>query len=193
MQRLQSLRILAKRATRLAPLRALPLLALPLLALAGCTPDPEERAPQCPKALLRPDASSFTRYDGNGTDLRNLVLSARLTDVQGACKGLLGHSGLTAHAHVEMQLTRGPAARSNEVDVPYIVAVTKGSQVLDRREKQQHVVFPPNVDTVQVKGDDVFFTFPTHRGLGGDQYSIFMLLQLTPAELTANQAALQGH
>ena len=165
-----------------------------MLALAGCTPDPEERAPACPKALLRPDASSFTRYDGNGTDLRNLVLSARLTDVEGACKGLLGHSGLTAHAHLLMQLTRGPAAHSNEVDIPYVVAVMKGDHVLDWREKVQHVVFPPNVDTVKVTGDDVYFNFPTRRGLGGDQYGIFMLLQLTPAELAANQAALAaGH
>ena len=158
--------------------------------LAGCTPDPEERAPQCPTAMLRPDASSFTRYDGRGTDLANLVLSGRLTDVKGACKGLLGHKALTAHAHAEMELTRGPAAAGRDVDVPYIVAVTKDGQVLEEREKVQHVTFPPNVDTVQVTGEDINFAFPTRRGLGGEKYTIYILFRLSPEELAANRRAL---
>ena len=161
-----------------------------LLLTAGCTPDPDEKAPQCPIAQTRPDASTLTRYDGRGTDLSNLVLSGRLTDIKGACKGLLGHKDLTAHAHAEMELTRGPAATSREVDVPYIVGVTKNGQVLDRREKLQHVTFPPNVDTVQVTGDDVNFAFPTTRGLGGEKYTIYFLFSLSPEELAANRRAL---
>jgi hypothetical protein len=158
--------------------------------VAGCTPDPEERAPQCPTAMLRPDASSLTRYDGRGTDLANLVLSGRLTNIKGACKGLLGHHELTAHAHAEMELTRGPAATGRDVDVPYIVAVVKDGQVLEERDKVQHVTFPPNVDTVQVTGEDINFSFPTRRGLGGEKYTIYILFRLSPEELAANRRAL---
>jgi hypothetical protein len=165
-------------------------LAAALLLAAGCTPDPEERAPQCPTAMLRPDAASFTRYDGRGTDLANLVLSGRLVDIQGACKGLLGHKALTAHANAIMELTRGPAATGRDVDVPYIVAVTKDGRPVDRREKQQHVTFPPNVDTVQATTDDVNFAFPTTRGLGGEKYAIYFLFALSPEELAANRRAL---
>ena len=161
-----------------------------LLLLTACTPDPEERAPRCPNALLRPDASTLTRYDGRGTDLANLVLSGRLVDIKGACKGLLGHKALTAHAHGEMVLTRGPAATGRDVDVPYIVAVTKDGRPVDRREKLQHVTFPPNVDTVQVTTDDVNFAFPTIRGLGAEKYTIYFLFSLSPEELAANQRAL---
>lgn len=164
-----------------------------LLALAGCEADPEEKAPQCPVALLRPDAATLTRYNGHGTDLTDLVLTGRLLDVKGACEGLLGHSDLKAHAHIEMQLTRGPAASGREADVPYIVAIMKQGQVLDRRERVQHVVFPPNVDTVQISGDDIYFNFPTNRGLGGEKYTIYWLFELTPAELAANQHALGTH
>jgi hypothetical protein len=166
-------------------------LAVPaLLALAACTPDPDEKAPQCPVALTRPDASTFTRYDGHGTDLTNLVLSGRLQDIKGACKGLLGHNQLTVHAHAEMVLTRGPAAAGREADVPYIVAVMKHDQVLDERQYTQHVTFPPNVDTVQVTGDERYFNIPTRRGLGGQDYAIYVLFALTPEELAANQNAL---
>ncbi len=166
------------------------LVAAILLPLAACTPDPDEKAPQCPVALLRPDASTLTRYDGHGTDLTNLVLSGRLQDIKGACRGLLGHNKLTAVAHAEMVLTRGPAAPGRDVDVPYIVAVMKKDQLLDRREYTQHVTFPPNVDTVQVTGQDIPFDFPTRRGLGGQTYTIYFLFALTPEELAANQHAL---
>jgi len=166
------------------------LIVAALLALGACTPDPDEKAPQCPVALLRPDASTLTRYDGHGTDLTNLVLSGRLQDIKGTCRGLLGHNKLTALAHAEMVLTRGPAAPGRDVDVPYIVAVMKQDQVLDERQYTQHVTFPPNVDTVQVTGQEIPFDFPTRRGLGGQNYTVYFLFSLTPEELASNQHAL---
>jgi hypothetical protein len=177
---------------------SLPLVLLTCLAfcltLGACTPDPEEKAPQCPIALLRPDASTLNRYDGHGTDLTNLVLSGRLLNINGRCEGLLGKNTLKARAQAEMVLTRGPAAIGREVDVPYIIAVTRNDQpnnpVLDHREYTQHVVFPPNVDTVRVTGSEVWFNFPTRRGLGGQNYTIYLLFALSPEELAANQKAL---
>jgi hypothetical protein len=172
-------------------LKALALLAfLTAGALSACTPDPDEQAPQCPLRYFRPDAQTLTRYDGGGTDLTNLVLSGQLLDISGACKGLLGHQKLTTRAHVVMQLTRGPAAQGREFDIPYIVAVTKKGLLLQKQELIQHVVFPPNVDTVQVTGEDVNMVFPTERGLNGPNYTIYFLFELTPAELAANQRAL---
>jgi hypothetical protein len=175
---------------RAAAALAFTVLAIGALTLGGCTVDPEEKAPQCPAAKLLPDASSLTRYNGNGTDLTNLVLSAKLVDVQGACIGLLGHAALSAHAHPEMLLTRGPAATGRDADVPYVVAVTRNNMLLDRKEKVQHVTFPDNVDTVRVTPEDTYFNLPTKRGLGGEKYTIYFLLNLTPAELAANQRAL---
>ncbi len=160
------------------------------VSLGACTPDPDEQAPQCPLAFLRPDAATLARYDGRGTDLTNLVLSGRLLDIKGACKGLLGHKNLTAHTHVEMVLTRGPAAQGRSVDVPYNVAIVKNGVVLQKQELVQHVTFPPNVDTVQVTGDDVNLAFPTDRGLTGPNYTIYFVFNLTPEELAANQRAL---
>jgi hypothetical protein len=163
---------------------------LSLGGLAACTPDPDEQAPQCPLRYFRPDAATLTRYDGRGTDLTNLVLTGRLQNIQGACKGLLGHQKLTARARVDMVLTRGPAAKGRDFDIPYVVAVTKKGQLLQKQELIQHVVFPPNVDTVQVTGEDVNMVFPTDRGLTGPNYTIYFLFELTPAELSANQRAL---
>jgi hypothetical protein len=43
---------------------------------------------------------------------------------------------------------------------------------------------------VEVTGDDIAFSFPTKRGLGGPNYKIYFVLELTPDELAANEAAL---
>ena len=179
-----------RKAVAFATLAASAAALLGALSLAACTPDPDEQAPQCPLAYLRPDAATLTRYDGRGTDLTNLVLSGRLQNIHGACKGLLGHKKLTAHAHVEMVLTRGPAAQGRDVDVPYNIAVVSKGRVLQKQELVQHVTFPPNVDTVQVAGQDVDMDFPTDRGLTGPNYTIYFVFELTPAELAANQRAL---
>ena len=181
-----------KISTSAAGIRSALLLLAGVLALGACTPDPDEQAPQCPLAYLRPDAATLTRYDGKGGDLTNLVLSGRLLNINGACKGLLGHRKLTAHAQVQMVLTRGPAAKGRAFDVPYNIAIVRQGRVLQKQEMIQHVVFPPNVDTVQTSGQDVDMVFPTDRGLTGQNYTIYFVFELTPEELAANQRALSA-
>jgi hypothetical protein len=140
--------------------------------------------------LTRPDASSVTRYDGRGHDLTNLVLSATLKDTPGACKGQLGHKVITAHAHAEFLMTRGPASQSRDVALQYNVAILKDGRLLEEKPYIQHVTFPPNVDSVQVTGDEINFSFPTQRGLSGPSYKVYFVLELTPEELAVNQKAL---
>jgi hypothetical protein len=171
------------------PARLLSLLALaciPLLGLAGCDNNPDETAAECPKFKLLPhdDGATLLRYTPRGTDLTDLVLSGRITDVKGACIGLLGGRQVKARAHVVMVLTRGPAATSAETDVRYGMGVVKRGQILDAPQIfTQHVAFPPNVNTVQVAGQDVNFAFPTPRGVIGPDYQVYVYFQLTPAEL----------
>ena len=168
------------------------LLPLALLALSGCQSDPDEKAPACPLALTRPDASSLTRYNGRGTDLTDMVFSAQLTDVKGACRGQLGHREVTAHAHAIFQVTRGPASPSRDMDLQYNVAVVRAGAILEAKPYVQHITFPPNVDTVQVTGQEINFNFMTERGLTGPSYQIYFVLQLSPEELEANQRGLRA-
>ena len=119
------------------------------------------------------------------------MLNARLTDVKGICKGEIGHKTLTATAHAEFLVTRGPAAQSREVDLQYNVVVVQRGSILDAKQYTQRVTFPPNVDLLQVTGQAIPFQFNTERGLTGPSYEIYFVLQLTPQELAANQQALQ--
>ena len=157
------------------------------LAVSGCHGDPDEQAVQCPKPYLLPDATSLTRYRSTGHDLSDLILSVRLTDVQGACSGKLGTKLEGAHAHVVLVVTRGPAATGSAADVPYGVGVMRNGAIIDRGLYVQHVVFPPNVSTVQVTGQELQMKLPTAKGVAGPSYHLYFWLQLTPEELAANR------
>ncbi len=171
-------------------LPALPALLVPVacLALSACGADPNETAAECPRPYLLPDAATLARYrPGGGQDLSDLVLTARLTDVQGACAGALGTHLEGAHAHVVMVVSRGPAAATAEADVPYGLGVLRNGRILDEARYVQHVVFPPNVNTVQVTGQEVKLKLPTRKGVTGPSYHLYFWLQLTPEELAANR------
>jgi hypothetical protein len=174
----------ALRLARLLP--AAVLLLGTSVALIGCDANPDETAAECPKFRLLPhdDGATLLRYTPRGTDLTDLILSGHITDVKGACIGLLGGKEVKAKAHVVLVLTRGPAATSPDVDVRYSMGVVKKGEVLGQPQTfTQRVQFPSNVDTVQVDGQEVDFTFPTPKGTIGPDYQVYVYFQLTPAEL----------
>ena len=163
--------------------------ALLALALAGCDLNPDEEAVQCPKPYILPDAAHLARYDGRGTDVADLVLGARLTDVRGACSGKLGTKQEGARAHVVMVVTRGPAATGRSADIAYKVGVVRNNQILDEQDYVQHVTFPSNVNTLEVTGQEIPFVLPTGKGVTGPNYHLYFWLDLTPAEVAANRRA----
>ena len=165
--------------------------ALFALALAGCHGDPNEEAVQCPRAYVLPEAATLSRFNGRGTDISDLVLGARLTDVQGACSGKLGVRVEGAHAHVVMVVTRGPVATSDTADIPYKLGVVRDGQILDEHAYVQHVVFPPNVNTLEVTGQEIALSLPTGKDLSGPNYHLYFMLDLTADELAANRRAGQ--
>ncbi len=158
-------------------------------AAAACHGDPNEEAVQCPRAYVLPEASHVSHYVGGGTDLSELVLGVRLTDVKGACSGKLGVREEGAHGHVVMVVTKGPAATSNAADVSYSLGVVLNGNIVDRASYVQHVVFPSNVDTLEVTGQEIKLKLPTGKGVSGPNYQLVFLLNLTPAEIAANRQA----
>jgi hypothetical protein len=157
------------------------------LALAGCNADPNEEAMQCPLLYRLPDASRLARYDGRGTDISNLILSVRLADAKGACSGRLGAQQEGAHVHAVMIVTRGPAARSAEADIPYKIGVLHEGAIISEKSFVQHVVFPPNVTTLEVTGEEIPMVLPVGKAVTGPSYHLYLWLQLSPAELQANR------
>ncbi len=176
--------LFGRRCTQL--LLVLAVVSVSVLGLSGCDHDPDETAAQCPRFSLLPheDGANLVRYTSRGQDLTDLVLSARITDIKGACIGVLGSKQVKVKAHVMMVLTRGPAATSAEADVPYGIGVLKRGQILGSPQFfTQHAVFPPNTNSIQVEGQELDFTLLTPKGTIGPDYHVYVYFHLTPEEL----------
>jgi hypothetical protein len=158
--------------------------------LAACTPDVDQFAPACPQAGILPGGGDLTRWRGNGRDITDQVLQARVTGVKGEC-GRGSEGRLRATVSVQMTLNRGPAAPGRTADVTYFVAVAEGGQILDKQDYPLHVQFPPNTDRVDVTGDDVTLLLPVSQKKSGAAYTVWAGFQLTPQELQGNLAARQ--
>ncbi len=163
--------------------------AIPLAAgLAACAPGRDQFAPACPQASLLPQAADLTRYrsegNGSGHDLTDLVLQARVVNVNGKCEPGPNEHTLDASVKVTVEVTRGPAATGRTTDVSYFVAVVEGNQILDKKVMSNRVEFPPNVDRVYLTSDPVDMRLPISSDKTGAAYTVVAGLQYTPAEWT---------
>jgi len=162
-------------------------LALPLLTLAGCAGDGEQYAPPCPKLALLPEASDVATYAGTGRDLTDLVFQARIVGVPARCAR--GDPGIVAATlRVGFDLTRGPADKSREIDLPYFVGVAEGSHILDEHDYVLHAIFPPNVDERRADSDEISLNLPVSKDKNASAYSIYVGFRLSPEQLQQNRA-----
>jgi hypothetical protein len=167
-----------------------------LLSIAGCGPGRNEFAPACPAAALVPSLADLTRYasdhPGGGRDLTDLVVQARVIRIDGSCAAGDSAGTIDAKVQVSIAVQRGPAMSGREADVPVFVAVTKGDDVRDKQILPVHVVFPPNVDRLNLTSPVVDLILPVDASVTGAAYKVIAGFQLTPDELAANRRANGG-
>lgn len=174
----------------LAPVIAV---AAGLAGLAACTPGRDQFAPVCPQASLLPQAADLTRYrttaSGMGHDLTDLVLQARVVNVNGKCEPGDNAHTLDASVKVTIELTRGPAASGRTTNISYFIAVVEGDRILDKKLMSNQVQFPPNVDRVYLTSDPVDMRLPVSADKTGAAYTVFAGLQYTPGEWSQRTAS----
>jgi hypothetical protein len=168
----------------------LPILAVPALAaalLAGCGRNASEKfAPACPVLKLLPDAADLVRTRGQGTDITDLVVRGRITNVPAHCKDG-GRGAVAADMQVGFDITRGPAGNDSSITLPYLVTIMLGDRILDQKPFTVTATFPPNVDQVNVTGDTIDLDFPVSPDRQASDYTIYVSFRLTQAELAANR------
>ena len=79
-----------------------------------------------------------------------------------------------------------------EADVEVFVAVVRGDDVRDKQVLPVHLVFPPNVDRMNLTSQVVDLALPVGDGVNGATYKVIAGFQLTPEELEANRLAKGG-
>jgi hypothetical protein len=169
--------------------RAIPILAALALvaATAGCARS-DAFAPACPQLSLLKDGADLSRFNGNGRDITDLVVNARIDAVPAACHNA-DRRGTKVEATMKVGISaaRGPAMRGRTTEIPYFVAVTEDGRVLDRQGYTAAVEFPPNTDRVEVTSPEITMLFPVSPDKSAAAYRIWVSLQLTPEEMAYNR------
>ena len=142
--------------------------------------------PPCPQTVINRDAADLNRFNGPGRDLTDLVLSGRITALNGTCTRTR-NTLTTVSMSVSLELTRGPAARGRAANVAYFVAVSLNDQILDKRVFSFRPEFASNSDRLQLTGDAVELALPVNSNRTAAAYKVTTGFQLTPEELATNR------
>lgn len=161
------------------------LLATALLGGCGNT-KPDQFAPACPELKLLRDAADLTRMRGQGSDLTDMIVQARIVAVPASCKDG-PKSAVRATMQVTMDATRGPAAPGRIVELPYLVTILRGERLLEQKAYMLPAEFKPNVDRARFTGDEIDLVFPISAEHPASEYTIYVSFQLTAAELAFNR------
>jgi hypothetical protein len=158
------------------------LLAMLLPALVECGPSRNEFPPTCPGTAILGNAADLNAYrpDSPGRDLTDLVLHARVVGIQGSCTEGDRSNQLAVTVSVVVELTRGPAMQGRETDVPILVAVVDGDNILGKYVSLMHASFPSNVDRVTLTPGETNIVLPVTGARSGAAYTIVAGFQRTP-------------
>ena len=152
------------------------------LGLASCGPGKGEFAPACPVPGLVKPLAELSRYRGASTDVRELVVRARIVDITGSCEPGDNNSVATT-AQVVVDAARGPAMQGDAIALPVFVAVTDSGTIYDKTLFWLPIEFAPNVDTSRATGKEVRMQIPITPQKSAAAYGIVAGFQLTAEEM----------
>ncbi|MBT3399644.1 MAG: hypothetical protein HOF99_09705 [Rhodospirillaceae bacterium] len=164
--------------------------ALALFVLAACQQGPAAPAPACPNIVIVQDAAEITQFlPGQGRDLTDVTLEARIADFKGFCDTDI-KDDRTGVVDVDLQLllvtTRGPAAVTREATIKYFVAIADTEEnILAREEFETSVAFEGNRNRLSF-AEELIQKIPLQAGQRGDAFGVFVGFVLSDDELKYN-------
>ena len=169
----------------------LALSALALLAGCGRSGNLLSQRPQapCPRVALLAEAVDLTRHrPGAVPDIRAMEVDARMTGYQARCDYAPRDGGLDVTLVVQVAAERGPAATGRTADLPYVIAVTEGSEdrVLNRGTDTVRVAFDQGERRTAVQGEEMVIRIPGDVRRAAEKVILVGFL-LTPEQLAANR------
>jgi len=161
-----------------------------LLSLSACDPaDQSLFAPACPQVSIVGEAADSYRYDGRSLDVGSLVSHASMTGLTGNCVGAEKHA-IRTRVSVSMNVTRGAAARSSDIDLPYFIAVVHNGTIIDKKIFTATAQFDANVSTTTLQTPVASIDVPGGRDNDGQSYTLEVGFQLDRAQLDYNHTHL---
>lgn len=149
--------------------------------VAGTASDPTNFCPQV--AVLR-QAQTVTLFLPGRGDVASQISTAQLTSVSGACV----FKKKDKSPILEVKFTNnfladnGPANNGQPITLPWFVAITKGSQIIDKKEYQITLKFNGNMSTTVATSKPVKIDLPATPDSA--DLEILTGFEMTPDQLT---------
>jgi len=160
------------------------------LTLAACGLLSGEEARPCPRVAVIVDAANLTVFTpGPGRDLIDVQYEAEVAQLATTCR--YDRNSVTSTVPIRVIATRGPAAQTNQVTIPFFVAIAEGrGNVLGRERFESTLVFQGNqrrAGVVEEIEQIVRLRTPTQNAA---EFDILIGLELTPDQLQFNRQRL---
>lgn len=158
------------------------------LTLAACANTPDIPRP-CPQILIPADSAELTRFKpGQGRDIIDVLHVEKVTGFAHRCTYDMDDTGageLTVEVAPVIESSIGPASTDRVADFEYFLAITdKDKGILDKARFSLSIPFPQNQSKVQwQKPDPIVMRIPIQAGQTGDDFRVYVGLQLTRGEL----------
>ena len=162
------------------------LVAAMLVALAGCNPFAGDPLP-CPKVSILKQTRFLTLYgDGPGRDDENVAFTLELRNVASDCDlDVDDEAGGGVHLTFDLPIyaTRGPAAGTDRLSVPYFVTIVgPRRQIVAKEVFIAQIAFDED-DASALTEEEIEQWIPLGPGEFGLGYETLIGFQLTPAQL----------
>jgi hypothetical protein len=177
---------------------ALALSGLLTLGLSACSSaNNAGPPPPCPRIVKVADADHFTRFQGSGRDVKDVLFEAQIGQISSGCSYIIESDNKTrieTTMQVQMIASRGPAMTGDSAQFKYFIIIAKmgagenGTPLpLNRADFDTEIALEGNETRAQ-SVDELQQTIPLQSGENGDNYVIYVGLVLTPEELKFNRA-----
>ncbi|MBU6448991.1 MAG: hypothetical protein KGQ26_05120 [Rhodospirillales bacterium] len=138
----------------------------------------------CPQVAVLQQAQTVTLFLPGRSDVASQVSTAEITSVSGDCVPQKKHKTTI----LEVKFTNnfladnGPANNSQPITLPWFVAITKGSQIIEKKDYQITLTFNGNMSVAAASSKPVKIELPAVPDSAGLQ--ILTGFEMTPDQLS---------
>ena len=162
------------------------LVAAVLVVLAGCNPFADD-PPPCPRVSVLKQTSQLTLYgEGPGPDAASVAFEVELRDVASDCDHGIDDEeggGIEVEFVLPVYATRGPAAETDRVSVPFFVAIAgPDRQIVAKEVFTAEIVFEDDGAHARTV-EEIEQWIPLGPGEFGLGYETLIGFQYTAAQL----------
>ena len=142
---------------------------------------------KCPPVGIVAYTGELTRFQGTSREASAVEMRATLGKLNVQCRDSADGQGLFADITFDISVTKGPASRSNSVEIPFFVSVSRGNEaVLEKNLYTSRHSF--DRDNWSAFRENVTAYVPLGEGGELMNYEVLIGLQLTKDEFQYNLA-----